>query len=485
MADLGLTKRQIIDRLMLDLGDGEPTDFITVAEQKILEHYQAMPEDALLGLLNEAEKRNARVNEPAQNPDPYSLVVFRKPGGELTAEVRPGNVLRDEFTRVKDGLTYDGAVLKREQMLADFSVKGKFWQMYEYGERALPNVEPVKENAAKSTQISPKKPPINETWEEQKQTARNADLLSYFQRKNYEIEKKGSEYYIKNYPGLCVNPAKGMWHSHYENVGGKNSVDCLTKILGIDFKTAVEELSGASSSKTSNFSFQPAQKNESPSAKTAKDFVLPEAAENYSRVVAYLTKTRKIPYEIVQEFIKSGKLYQEKNTGNAVFPHKKDGEFIGAEIQGTLSNVRFKGVAAGTKNSAFSVGFSPEVKKVYVFESAIDLMSFYAMIDREKNNLDGIGLVSMAGLKPNAVKELQERGIEIISCVDNDEKGRKFESDNGFKRYGDMLEKEGVKDWNELLLKLSEGEKIIGVSEKTAADINVSEDEIDYADIAG
>jgi len=52
MADLSLKKREIIKRLMLDLGDGEPTDFITIAEQKILGHYQAMPEDALLGLLN-------------------------------------------------------------------------------------------------------------------------------------------------------------------------------------------------------------------------------------------------------------------------------------------------------------------------------------------------------------------------------------------------------------------------------------------------
>jgi len=370
-------------------------------------------------------------------------------------------------------------------MLADFAVKGKFWQMYEYGSRALPAVKPVKEKVAAPTPASPKKPPVNESWEAQKQKARNADLLSYFQRKGYETEKKGSEYYIKNIPGLCVNPAKGLWHSHYESVGGKNSVDCLTKILGMDFKTAVEELSGEYFSKSSNISFQSKPKNESPETKTAKEFVQPGAAENYSRVVAYLTKTRKIPYEIVQEFIRNGKLYQEKNTGNAVFPHKKNGETIGAEIQGTLSEIRFKGVAAGTKNSVFSVGFSREVKKAYIFESAIDLMSFYAMIDREKNNLDGVGLVSMARLKPTAIKELQERGIEIISCVDNDEKGRKFEADNGFKRADDILEKEGVKDWNELLLKLSEGEKIIDVSEKTAADSSVAEDEIDYVDIAG
>ena len=40
----------------------------------------------------------------------------------------------------------------------------------------------------------------------------------------------------------------------------------------------------------------------------------------------------------------------------------------------------------------------------------------------------------MAGLKPTVPKQLREQGIEIFSCVDNDDAGRKFENENGFKR---------------------------------------------------
>ena len=67
--------------------------------------------------------------------------------------------------------------------------------------------------------------------------------------------------------------------------------------------------------------------------------------------------------------------------------------------------------------------------------------------------------VSMAGLKPTVPKQLREQGIEIFSCVDNDDAGRKFESENNFKRSDGvkaLLDNNGFKDWNELLTFKSE-----------------------------
>jgi hypothetical protein len=320
------------------------------------------------------------------------------------------------------------------------SVKG-------FDKNILQNSESVK----KGKPISKKTFRSNPAYEEKIVEARGADLVSYFEKRGYEIDKEGSEFYIKGIPGLCINPEKGKWFSHYENIGGSNSIDCLTKVMGIDFKRAVEELSGG---RAEDFSFQTrnqeANKSTANLPKKEKEFVLPEVAENNNRVIAYLTKTRKIPPEIVFEFIRNKKLYQEKNTGNAVFPHYKNGKIIGAEMEGTGSYSRFKkSLTTPNENSAFAVAFSQKTTKAYVFESAIDLMSFYSMVDRQKNNLDGVAFVSMAGLKPSIIKEYESRGIEILSCVDNDEKGRKFENDNGFKRAGTMLEDEGAKDWND------------------------------------
>lgn len=35
-------------------------------------------------------------------------------------------------------------------------------------------------------------------------SAREADLLSYFKESGYQIERKGENYYVKEYPGLCI-----------------------------------------------------------------------------------------------------------------------------------------------------------------------------------------------------------------------------------------------------------------------------------------
>jgi hypothetical protein len=75
-------------------------------------------------------------------------------------------------------------------------------------------------------------------------------------------------------------------------------------------------------------------------------------------------------------------------------------------------------------------------------------MSFYSFCDKKK--LDGVSLISMAWLKVSAVKKLREQGFEVLSCVDNDKAGRKFELDNRLNRATDLLERANVKDWSDL-----------------------------------
>ena len=122
---------------------------------------------------------------------------------------------------------------------------------------------------------------------------------------------------------------------------------------------------------------------------------------------------------------------------------------------------RFKGIAAGTGESAFKFYPVPskdgKPKRAYIFESAIDLMSFYTFCNKDK--IEGAMFISMAGLKPTVPKQLEAEGVKIISCVDNDDAGRKFEADNGFTRSDSvkhLLDDKGFKDWNELLVFKSE-----------------------------
>ncbi len=170
-------------------------------------------------------------------------------------------------------------------------------------------------------------------------------------------------------------------------------------------------------------------------------------------------------YNALADYIEfSRPLLTNSQSENAVFVHRNEkGEVVGGEIQGINSFKRFKGVVAGTSDSVFM--FTPfpakdgKLRRAYIFESAIDLMSFYTLCNKKNKLMEGAAFISMAGLKPTIPKQLQAQGVEIISCVDNDEKGRQFEADNGFVRSESVkkhLDNQGFKDWNEMLVFQSE-----------------------------
>ncbi len=281
---------------------------------------------------------------------------------------------------------------------------------------------------------------------EQIESARGASLAEYFQSHGYECELRRDELHIKGYGGFYVNVNTNAWTCFSGNKGGTNAVNCLTEMLGMYFKTAVRELAGSATSYT------PRRENNSFSAQK-KELVLPERADNMKNVFAYLCQTRKINSQIVSQLAHDKLLYQDTR-GNAVFVHRdENGKIVGAEIQGTNSEKRYKGVAQGTNESVFAVKIG-EPKKAYVFESAIDLLSFKQLANPEK--IQNSVLVSMAGLKPNTLKSPAESGVKMFSCVDNDEAGINFTTANKLMPCRKILEENGVKDYNELLQKFSQ-----------------------------
>lgn len=112
----------------------------------------------------------------------------------------------------------------------------------------------------------------------------------------------------------------------------------------------------------------------------------------------------------------------------------------------------FNGVAEGTAGNFFEYVKFPNPEGAYVFESAIDMMSFMHLHPNAQN----CEFVSMGGLKHSVVDTLLERGLKVVLCVDNDEKGKIF-----CQGFGDKCmvftecHKNGVKDFNELLQKLN------------------------------
>ena len=280
--------------------------------------------------------------------------------------------------------------------------------------------------------------------DEQLNAAKNATLAEYFQTHGFDCELRKNELHVKGFGGFYINTETNEWYcfSKSANNGGRNAVNCLMEMLGMDLKTAVTELSGLPYSRS--ISYTPTVK-QTPDKRELK---MPDRADNKKKVFAFLCQTRTIDSKIVEELANDGLLYQDK-FGNAVFVHKSEGgEIVGAEIQGTNTYKRFKGVAEGTSDSLFSVKIG-QPNKAYIFESAIDLLSFKQLANQEK--IQNSVLVSMAGLKPNSLKPLSEKGIRLFSCVDNDDKGIRFTAANGLTPCNRVLAENRVKDFNELL----------------------------------
>lgn len=122
-----------------------------------------------------------------------------------------------------------------------------------------------------------------------------------------------------------------------------------------------------------------------------------------------------------------------------------DNSELQMDVQKKLKS--YKGVCQGTTDSYFEyIRSDPE--KAYVFESAIDLMSFMQL----HPEADNCKFIAMAGLKNTTVEKLLSEGIKVVLCVDNDKAGMDFcERFTGRCSVFTECRMYGVKDFNELL----------------------------------
>lgn len=290
--------------------------------------------------------------------------------------------------------------------------------------------------------------------------ARQTDLAEYLISKGIPLQKVGHRYKHKEHDSLVFTKNSFFWNSRQEH---GNALDYATKHLNMDFTSAVKELSQFNSR-------SPVQPVVEQSFKL-KDI---ELNPNMQRAVAYLNKTRKLDYSIIQNLIKNKLLFQSKDKANVVFPIKDEKEnTVGAELNGTLSDLRFKGIA---ESSQYGYGFNmktsetKDLKHYLFFESSIDMLS-YINIQQDKGNLERLKqclFVSMGGLKLNIVQGMlnhfkNENKPNVCLCVDNDDAGRNF-CDLVIKELGNELGNENIKtitpregkDWNEQLKHIKE-----------------------------
>lgn len=290
--------------------------------------------------------------------------------------------------------------------------------------------------------------------DEQKERAAYVNLPQFLMAHGFDLKKVGREYVWKDHDSLHIKDngpgERGAWFRFSEDKGGDN-IGFLREYMGMSFVDAVEALTGEHIDRTYTPSRTYEQK---PKTVTARELSLAEA-DNARRVFAYLCKTRGLDYDLVASLVRQGVIAQEEKTGNVLFKYYDDqGKVIGAEKVGTSTDHKFKGIATG---SAAGHGFEVvrgTCEKAFFFESAIDMLSYIQMHDKE---LTDCRLVSMMGVKPNIVLDTMLRHNitpeNVFLCSDNDTAGNDF-AQRLQEQYPDMkrvITPDTYKDWNDML----------------------------------
>lgn len=291
--------------------------------------------------------------------------------------------------------------------------------------------------------------------DEQIERANYVNLPQFLMMNGFDLKKVGREYVWKEHDSLHIKDnasgERGQWFRFSENKGGDN-ISFLREYMNMSFADAVEALTGEYIDRTYTAPTRTYQTK--PIQQTARELSLAEA-DNFRRVFAYLCKTRGLDYDLISSLVKSGVIAQEQKTGNVLFKYyDENGKIIGAEKVGTSTEHKFKGIATG---SAGGHGFEivrGSGENAFFFESAIDMLSYLQMHDKELTNCR---LVSMMGVKPNIVLDTMRRHNispeNVFLCSDNDTAGIEF-ADRLREEYPEMkriITSDTYKDWNDML----------------------------------
>lgn len=304
---------------------------------------------------------------------------------------------------------------------------------------------------------------------EEIERARQIDLLSYLEQ--YEPDEL-----VQIAPGVhstkshdSIKISNGMWYRWSRGYGGKSALDYLVRVREMSVVEAVQYLNGKEGF------VPPAPSRQAQKTKERVPFILPKHNANNDRVIAYLA-ARGIDRDLIDSCIAADRLYEDERH-NCVFVgvDQDDTPKYAMLRSSSMKSTFLREVLGSDKRYAFSILSDSGADKLYVFESAIDLLSYLTlqqMQDADISNSSYLALCGVYGVKemrrlPLALAEILRRDPEIHSihlCLDNDAAGRE-----ATKALTEVLQKdyavydrppEQGKDYNEQLMKMLELEGV-------------------------
>ena len=313
--------------------------------------------------------------------------------------------------------------------------------------------------------------------DEEIEIAKNVDLVEVAKHFGYTVRRRGHNHTIKEMDSMIIYNRRSWcrWSRRgQDKESGGSQIDFLRVFAGLEFADAVGWLLDfAGYQKRSHVSKSVELKNIAPKEekRERKIFTLPDPAKSNQYLYSYLMNERALSRETIDWFVRKELIYESKQFHNIVFKGlDKDGNCKFASMRGVFdrNGKAFKcDVEGNDKTYGFNV-VNKESTEVYVFEGAIDLMS-YMEIQRDCSaNLIALGMLADAPLETFLKENPQISDIKF--CLDNDEHGRRATKELLKKYYElgfdveDTPPPKDVKDLNEWLVK-NKG-KSVGCDEK-------------------
>lgn len=345
----------------------------------------------------------------------------------------------------------------------------------EYVEKELA-MQPVEQNVGQQRQTAlPEKESIYDRIKS------GISILDYATLHGFALRRVGRYHTLTDHDSVRIDADKNcFWRNSGIGRTTQGSVIdfAMAFVHGDDLHAALSELSAMIGSGMQGIDTARPVRHRAASMETPKKILseeLPKRAKNMHRAYAYLTQTRYIDQDIVQDFVNRKMLYQDVR-GNCVFvSYDKTGQPVFANFRGTLSDVKFLGDVPG---SDYSKGFyiDNNADKLIVSESVIDAMSIMSILYAQGTDYQAYDYLPLNGTDKyeSLIQHLQKNPKEeVILALDHDTAGVKNMQliHDHLKNKLDMREEQITyhvpveKDWNaDLVAKASKFQSLNDIS---------------------
>ena len=260
--------------------------------------------------------------------------------------------------------------------------------------------------------------------------ARQLDLQSYL--RCYDpgelVRLSSNVFTTKTHDSLKISNGKWYWWSR--SIGGKSALDYLVSVKGMRFQEAVIHIlnltKGGQISRPSHVV----------KGDDKQELRIPKGRRTFKVITPYL-EDRGISIEIINHCIDKGIIY-ESVYGEVVFlGFNADGEVKYASCRSCDESRNMRDCRGSKKEFAFRLG-AGDKDTVHVFESAIDVLSYATLLQKDDYEWEMKDLLSLDGVAfgrqdgknsiPKALKHYLDKNKNVKKVclhLDNDEAGRR------------------------------------------------------------